>query len=137
VSVGVWCLGLCMDGCVCRCVVYGSMCRYVGDVWVDVWMDVSLGWCCLVGCMDVCVGRWVVVGCMGGWMCRYVGGVSLMCVWMCRLVGGAWVDVLLDMSVGGGFWVDILTDVSVAGCCLCGCMDGCFGRNVMVGFIYG
>jgi len=40
VSVGGWCLGGCMDGCV------GS--------WADVWMDVSVGGWCLGVCVDGC-----------------------------------------------------------------------------------
>jgi len=37
---------------------------------------------------------------------------------MCRSVGGGWVDVWLDVSVGGWF------------------LGGCFGRCVVVGWMY-
>jgi len=42
ISVSVWLLGGCVDGCVGMYVVVGRMCRWVSGGWVDVWMDVSL-----------------------------------------------------------------------------------------------
>jgi len=60
VSVGVWWLGGCVNGCVASWVV-------VRWVW---WMDVSVVWWSLVGCVDGCVGRWVLVG----WMSPLCGG---------------------------------------------------------------
>jgi len=52
VSIGCWCLGVCIDRYVCFCVV--------------VWLVVSVDGCWLEGCMDGYVDRGLVVG----WMCR-------------------------------------------------------------------
>ena len=56
------------------------------DVWVDVFMHMSVGGWCLGGCIDECFSRCMVFGWMSVCMCGYVCGVL--------------VDVWMDMSVG-------------------------------------
>ena len=42
----------------------------MGDGWVDVWLNVSVGGWLLGGCVDGCFGRWMVVVLMCGWISR-------------------------------------------------------------------
>jgi hypothetical protein len=96
-------------------------------------MDISFSGWWLVGCMDGCFGRCVVVGCIYACMCRWIVG----CIrWM--IVRWAIVRKYGLMSRDlGGFLVYVWLYVSLGGWCLGRCMYECFGKNVLVGWIYG
>ena len=71
-SVCVWCLGGCVNGCVVGGFSLGGwMCRYVGGGWwLGVCLDVSVGGRYLGECMYGFVDKWLVVEWMSVRMCR-------------------------------------------------------------------